>query len=115
MALPPRNAAEAVRRKQSYIRQQLAKGRSRNSIRKELIEQGMRKVSRAYFNEVVSELTIADAPVAVSAAASPQVADQAPQPSAPVAASALPKSPEVTWPKIPRGGNFVDDRFDNDL
>jgi SOS response regulatory protein OraA/RecX len=116
MALPPKNAADAIRRQKTYIQQQQAKGRSLNSIRKELIQQGMRKVSRAYFNEVVSEIFTGDASVAVlKTAARPAMAEQSASPGAPKAAVTSDNSAEALPQSKYRSGNYVDDRFDNDL
>lgn len=115
MALPSKNAAEAVRRKHDYIQQQLAKGRSRNAIRKELIQQGMRKVSRAYFNEIVSEFALASEPAAPTTAAQPKAVGEL-VPKALQVAAAEPSTAPPATPRPPyRSGNYIDDRFDNDL
>jgi hypothetical protein len=106
MALPSSNIAAAVRLKQKYIQQEIAKGRSQNNIRKELIEQGMGKVSRAYFNEIISDFGNDIASNTV--------------PKAAVGATAVSASPPASVAEAcatiePRRGNFVDDRFNNDL
>jgi hypothetical protein len=63
-----KNKSEAVRRNQAYIEQQIAEGRSANSIRKELIKKReIPPMSRPYFNEVVSDLDIRKQSISKSA------------------------------------------------
>ena len=119
MTSRPRNIAAAIRLKQSHIQEQLAKGRSRNDIRKELIANGLPPVSRAYFNEIVDDFvsppSLARPQLSEPSEASPpqqQVQDLPVRP----AAAAVTRDPVIpSQPIVERGGNFVDDRYDNAL
>jgi hypothetical protein len=115
MALPKKNKAAAVLRKQAHIEKRRAEGTSLNAIRKELIADGMPKMSRAYFNEIVSEISMnRSKTVASRSAAQPVTSNNS---SAQIAAQPAQQTDTVeTMPRpVPTGGNFVDDRFDNDL
>lgn len=56
MIRPPRTAREAIKRNFPYIKGEIEQGVALNTIRKKLMADRNIKVSRSYFNEVVSEL-----------------------------------------------------------
>lgn len=115
MSLPKKNKAAAVMRKQAYIEKRRAEGASLNAIRRELIADGMKPISRAYFNEIVSDFVANQStPVKAQPALENAAAVSSPdklEPSQCASASA-PSQPEAEAPIAPRRtGNAVDDRF----
>jgi hypothetical protein len=115
MSLPKKNKAAAVLRKQAHIEKRRAEGASRNAIRKELIADGMPKMSRAYFNEIVSDFAVnkstsvkTQPALETVAAVSGSDALDPPQ-SAPATAPSQPETEVTIAPR--RTGNAVDDRF----
>lgn len=110
MAVKSRTVAEAIRLKSDFILKELAAGRSRNTIRRELICAGLTQASRPYFNEVVSDLL-------AGIGANSQVAASASPPNEALAQQQPPTSMSMNAPApaLRRGGNMVDDRFTNDL
>lgn len=107
------SAGAAIQRQQKHIEGELKSGKKKNTIRLALIARGViPEVSRAYFNEVVGDFS---APKPASKSGMTQVSGEgdaraASDESVPV------ERPDTMPPSIERrGGNYVDDRFDNAL
>ena len=107
------SAGAAIQRRQKYIESELKAGKSKQKVRLELIARGaIPEVSRAYFNEVVGDFS------ASGPEGNPELARVRPRDDVQAAGDGRDTAERPTPPSPSnerRGGNYVDDRFDNAL